>query len=68
MLPTFMTALMIKYERKLVLQSLHYFLSSPMTLHEGQLNWHALKGFAKGYQCASFHDRSYDSVLENADL
>ena len=68
MLPAFMTVLMIKYERMPVLQSMHYSLSSPMTLHEGQLNLHALKGFYKGYQSASFHHRGYDSVVENADL
>ena len=51
-----------------MLQTFQYFIFSPMTLHEGQLNLHALKGFYKGYQSASFHDRSYDSVLENADV
>ena len=38
-----------------------------MTLHEGQLNWHALEGFTTYYRRASFHECRYDSILENAD-
>ena len=45
-----------------MLQTSQYFVSSPLTLHEGQLDWHSLKGFATGYDCARFRDCSDDSV------
>ena len=56
------------YEKMPMLQNFQDFLSAPVTLDEGHWNWHALKGFAKYYHCASFHDCSDDSVWENTNV
>ena len=51
-----------------MLQIFQYFVSSPLTFHEGQRNWHALKGFAIDYYFARFQDCSDNSVWENLNV
>ena len=43
-------------------------LSAPVTLDEGHLHWHALKGFVTDYHCTNDHVCSDDSVWENANV
>ena len=59
---------MIMYEKIPMLQTFQDFPSVPVTLVESHLNWHALKGFATDYHCASYYDCSDDCVWENANI
>ena len=69
-LKSFMTPVVIEFEKMPMFDFLKHFPSAPVTVtfDEGQSNWYGLNGLATKYHCTKFHDCSAHGVWENVHV